>query len=55
MLSHYRSGLTRDLTIAKGAAHLVPGGKVTLRLREGGGQHAAVVFETYRASGDRWS
>ena len=36
-------------------AHLVPGGKVTLRLREGGGQHAAVVFETYRASGDRWS
>ena len=29
MLSHYRSGLTRDLTIAKGAAHLVPGGRVT--------------------------
>ena len=32
LLSQYRAGLTRDLTTAKGAAHLVPGGKVGLRI-----------------------
>ena len=53
LLSQYRAGLTRDLTTAKGAAHLVPGGKVVLRIR--GGQYASVVFEAYRATGDRWA
>ena len=40
-------------SVVKGAAHLVPGGKVTLQFR--GGHHAAVVFEAYRASGERWA
>ena len=53
LLSLYRAGKTRDLFVLKGAAQLVPGGKVSLRFR--GGREAATVFEAYRASGDRWA
>ena len=53
MLSLYREGKTANMAVLRGAAQLVPGGKVQLRWR--GGDKAAVVFEAYRANQDQWA
>lgn len=53
MLQLYKTGQIKHLFLLRGIAHLVPGGKVQLLFR-GGGQ-SSMVFETYRATGERWA
>mmetsp|Transcript_31082 Transcript_31082/g.75545 ORF Transcript_31082/g.75545 Transcript_31082/m.75545 type:complete len:1826 (+) Transcript_31082:341-5818(+) len=53
MLQLYKTGKTKHLAVLRGAVHLVPGGKVQLLFR--GGSQSSVVFEAYRATGERWA
>ena len=53
MIQQYKCGKTKHLFVLKGLVQLVPGGRAHLKFR--GGEHAATVFEAYRATGDRWA